>query len=106
MVQLTPAEKRALIFLCLLLSAGGLLRFSGIKAKRLSVYQEEETLPLNINKASLEELKKLPLVGEKTAERIVSYRREKGLFTSLEDLKKVNGIGDKKLSVIKEHITF
>lgn len=59
---------------------------------------------VNINNASLAELTKLPGVGESLAQRIVNYREENGKFKSIEDLKYVSGIGDKKFESLKEYI--
>lgn len=60
---------------------------------------------ININKANLEELKNLPGVGDSLAEKIFTYRKENGKFKSIEDLKKVNGIGEKKFESLKEYIS-
>lgn len=57
--------------------------------------------PLNINRASAAQLIELPGVGKVTAEKIIAYRTEKGLFTSVEDLQKVKGIGPKKLERLR-----
>jgi len=46
----------------------------------------------------------LPGIGEVLANRIVEYRTEKGGFKSVEDLKNVSGIGDKKFDEIKDKI--
>ena len=51
---------------------------------------------VNINTASLAELESLPGVGEITAQRIISDRQANGSFKTIEDLKRVSGIGDKK----------
>jgi len=48
---------------------------------------------------------KLKGIGEKTAQAIIDYRNQKGKFTSIEDIKKVKGIGDKKFEEIKDKIT-
>jgi len=60
---------------------------------------------ININKASAGELKALSGVGDVLANRIIEYRSEKGVFKSVEDLKNVSGIGDKKFSEIKDKVT-
>lgn len=59
---------------------------------------------ININSASVEELDKLPGVGESTANKIIKHREEIGIFKSVEEIKNVNGIGDKKYLDIKELI--
>ena len=59
---------------------------------------------VNINKANAEELQKINGIGESLANKIISYRNENGKFSSIEDLKNVSGIGDKKYESIKEYI--
>ncbi|OUO91521.1 competence protein ComEA [Gordonibacter sp. An230] len=51
---------------------------------------------VNINRASVAELDELPGVGPSTAEKIVADREANGPFSTIEDLKRVSGIGDKK----------
>lgn len=60
---------------------------------------------ININKATIEDLKTLPGVGESLANRIITYRTETGNFKAIEDLKNVSGIGEKKFESLKEFIT-
>ena len=59
---------------------------------------------VNINTASKEELDTLPGIGESTANKIISYREEKGNFKSIEEIKEVSGIGDSKYEQIKNLI--
>lgn len=60
---------------------------------------------VNINKASITELQKISGIGESTAKKIIEYRNTNGKFKSIEDLKNIQGIGDKKYDSIKEEVT-
>ncbi len=60
---------------------------------------------VNINTATKEELDALPGVGPVKAQAIIDYRNANGRFKSLEDLKKVNGIGDATFEKLKPDIT-
>jgi len=61
--------------------------------------------PININTATAEELDLLPEIGPVLAQRIVAYRKAFGDFESVEDLLRVNGIGQKTLDKIRDYIT-
>lgn len=58
---------------------------------------------ININTATKDELKTLSSIGDKTADKIISYR-ENNKFKEIEDIKKVSGIGDKIFDDIKDEI--
>ena len=60
---------------------------------------------LNLNTSTAAELETLPGIGRVMAERIVEYRGSRGGFKTLNELKDVNGIGDKKFDDIKDFIT-
>ncbi len=59
-----------------------------------------------INRATVEELMTLPNIGQVTAERIIAYREENGHFASLDDLDKVEGIGESTLNQLEGLISF
>lgn len=59
---------------------------------------------VNINTASQTELETLPGIGSSTAYHIMQYRQENGMFSSVEDIKNVSGIGDAKFNQIKDLI--
>ena len=59
---------------------------------------------ININVATQSELESLNGIGKVLAERILQYRNEKGKFKSIEEIKNVSGVGDKKFEGIKDRI--
>ena len=66
--------------------------------------EPEEIGPLDINTATIEQLCKLPGIGESLAERIIDYRQKNGPFQNVNDLLNVPGIGEAKLNGIKNLI--
>jgi len=80
--------------------------------KKEFVFQEEEeeknkkdSERININNASLDELKKIPGVGESTAQKIIDYREQNGGFLYTSEIINVNGISEKKFNAMKDYIT-
>lgn len=59
---------------------------------------------VDINSAGIDELKSLPGIGEKTAEKIINKRNELGEFNALEDLMLVPGIGNKTFEKLLSYI--
>lgn len=80
---------------------------SKLSDNQLVIIPTKETTSnlININKASIEELTTLEGIGTGKAESIVKYRNEVGLFTCIDDLKKVKGIGEALFEKIKAYIT-
>jgi competence protein ComEA len=60
---------------------------------------------VNINTATKSELEALPEVGPVRAQAIIDYRTKNGNFKTLEDVKKVDGIGDKIFAENKDKIS-
>ena len=61
--------------------------------------------PLDLNRATTQELTTLPGIGEVLAQRIVDYREAHGPFRSVEELIAVEGIGEGKLEKLRELVT-
>lgn len=57
--------------------------------------------PIMINRASAKEFESLDGIGPVLAERIVSYRKTNGPFSAIEDLLKVQGIGQNTFAKFK-----
>lgn len=61
-------------------------------------------LVININTATQAELESIPGIGKVTANNIIEYRKEHGNFRSIEDIKNVDRIGEKTFLKIKKYI--
>lgn len=59
---------------------------------------------ININTATESELQNIPGVGEVKAKSIIIYREKNGGFKKIEEIKSVDGIGEKTFEKIKEFI--
>jgi len=64
----------------------------------------EDGQQININTASIDELKVLKGIGEIKAKRIIEFRENNGFFKQPEDLLQVPGIGPKTFEANKDHI--
>ncbi len=60
---------------------------------------------VNINTATVTELDTLPGIGPTTAQAIVDYRLQHGLFQVIQDIQNVPGIGPATFDGIKDFIT-
>lgn len=63
-----------------------------------------EQKKVNINVASLEELMTVSGIGKTKATAIIAYREKSGAFKKVEDLKNVDGIGEKTVEKLKDKI--
>lgn len=59
---------------------------------------------VNINTAGVEELATLQGIGEVKAQNIIDYRETNGLFSAVEQIEEVSGIGPKTYEDIADHI--
>ena len=70
-----------------------------------TVPEETVSFPVNINTADAVTLTALPGIGQVLAERILAYRQQNGPFRVIEEITKVEGIGEKKAEAILDLIT-
>ena len=61
-------------------------------------------LPIDLNRASAEDLDAIPGLGPALAQRIVDYRKAHGPFKQVEDLREVSGIGPQNLQKLKPYL--
>ena len=66
---------------------------------------KEKPALVDINTASAAELENLPGIGPSLAKRIVEYRDKNGPFASVDDLLKIQGIGEKSLARFRDLVT-
>ncbi len=77
------------------------------QAREVSPHLEKPAFSssLDINQGTKEAFQALPGIGPVLASRIIEHRESKGPFGDIEDLKGVEGIGEKKLTQIRPFIT-
>ena len=73
------------------------IKIGRMQANKLLVF----SIPLDINRVSMEDLCLIPGIGESLAREIVVYRERKKGFRSVEDLKHVKGIGEEKYKFLR-----
>ena len=63
------------------------------------------SFPLNLNTCTKEELMEIDGIGEVRADAIIAYREKLGGYSSVEQLKDISGIGDKTFEKIAPYVT-
>ncbi len=78
---------------------------SGKSGASRAVKKAALTGKINLNTATVQDLVRLPRIGEKVALRIVEYRQKHGGFKKTEELMNVKGIGEKTFDKMREHLS-
>lgn len=73
--------------------------------REAKIAQSRVTFPLDLNRASVQELQALPFIGPKRASAIASFRMKHGRFRSVEELHQVPGIGPTLFGIVKDLVT-
>ena len=76
-----------------------------VPGKAGTAVEQGKAALVDINKADEATLTSLKGIGPTKAKAITQYRQEHGPFKTVDDLKKVSGIGDKTLAALKPFIT-
>lgn len=59
---------------------------------------------INLNQATKEDLLKISGIGDKKADKIIEYRQSHGQFKTVDELKNVDGFGEKTVAKLKEQL--
>jgi len=77
------------------------IRIGRMAAHKLLVF----SIPLDLNHVSVEDLCLIPGIGESLAQEIAAYRERRKRFRSVEELRNIKGIGEKKYKNLKRFFT-
>jgi competence protein ComEA len=77
------------------------VRLGKMEPKKLLVF----SLPLDLNQVTGEDLCWIPGIGESLAQEMIAYRQRRGSFRSLDELKQVKGMGEKKYKSLRPFLT-
>jgi competence ComEA-like helix-hairpin-helix protein len=104
MLNFTPEEKKVILFLLVVAFCGiGLNNLAKLNCRVKKLFSPEVRLAkIDLNKISLAQLIETRCLSEKTSQRIIEYRLKYGDFTSLDGLKEVKGVGEKRFDKLKE----
>ncbi len=107
---LRPADQTVvagLAVLSMLAIGGWIVAAGGLRQRMLEADQVEPQgvqFQVDLNKADVPELIQLPGIGEVLAGRIVESREKDGPFADLDDLRRVPGIGRKKMERLRPYL--
>ncbi len=66
--------------------------------------KNDQVVQVSLNAATLEQLTSIKGIGPSTAQKIIDYRNENGLFKRIEDIMNVKGIKQKLFDKIKDSL--
>ena len=64
-----------------------------------------EARPVDINTADMAALESVPGIGKSLSQRIIAFREKNGPFQSVDDLLKVQGVGEKSIQKLRPYLT-
>ena len=64
-----------------------------------------EARPVDINTADTAALESVPGIGKSLSQRIIAFREKNGPFQSVDDLLKVQGVGEKSIQKLRPYLT-
>ena len=99
MFNLTRQEKIVLLFLIITFLIGFCLHYTLKISPKIDqalrlIDSEKIYSKVDLNRATYEELIRLPEIGPAIAQRILDYRKAQGLFTDLDEIKTIKGVSE------------
>ena len=64
-----------------------------------------EARPIDLNSADSAALESIPGIGKSLSQRILAFREKNGPFQSVDDLLKVQGVGEKSIQKLRPYLT-
>jgi competence protein ComEA len=64
-----------------------------------------EARPVDLNTADSAALETVPGIGKSLSQRILTFREKNGPFQSVDDLLKVQGVGEKSIQKLRPYLT-
>ncbi|MCX5709115.1 MAG: helix-hairpin-helix domain-containing protein [Candidatus Omnitrophica bacterium] len=103
MFNLTQDERKVVLFLVAAAFIGLGISFAAKRSVNLKkiLTTDADIGKLNLNEITREDLLRLRLFSPKLGEKIIAYRNVKGPFSSLEELKSIKGMNDKRIKELE-----
>ncbi len=110
MIGFTRQERLVVSVLALIIFIGSMIHYVLKEYPQLNdivnlIDGDELYSKVDLNTASYDELLALPFIGPYTAQQIIDYRKAKGSFTSVDQLKQVRGVKEKNYEKFVRFIT-
>ncbi|MFA4888037.1 MAG: helix-hairpin-helix domain-containing protein [Candidatus Omnitrophota bacterium] len=106
MFDLTPEERKVILFLLTIAIIGAGINFlAKVNAPLKNViFLSPNIAKVNLNTADKDLLMSISGIGEKTAGRIIAYRKQQGAFASVDELRKIKGMNASRYEKIKDSV--
>ncbi|MEO0294611.1 MAG: helix-hairpin-helix domain-containing protein [candidate division WOR-3 bacterium] len=100
----SDSEKKVIYFLIFMVLLGDVGKRFFYQNKNKNENSKVERIDFNL--AEIEDLVNLPSIGPRLAAKILDFRDKKGKIKKPEELLEINGLGEKRLEIIKKYFKF
>jgi competence protein ComEA len=102
MFRRSPIATALVLFVALAASAAAHVSAAAPAAPKASA---SEARPVDLNTADSSALESVPGIGKSLSQRILAFREKNGPFQSVDDLLKVQGVGEKSIQKLRPYLT-